>query len=258
MEKDMQDLLFFHEYEAFYSMAAKSDVFGEFCKKAFGEDFSQDGFSDIRQIDRILAYVPQNGQAHILDVGCGNGKMLGYLQRKTGAFIHGFDYSEQAIQTAKQQYPQQSDFRRGVIGRITYPEAAFDLIVSMDTMYFADDMAAFVGQLFRWLRPGGVFFCAYQEGDVMPKTDNVDTTKLAEAFRKNNICFESEDITAECYDLLKRKREAAESLKKAFLQAGEEDWYRMLLMQTECALEPFEMFRGKMARYLFTAKKSAV
>lgn len=26
MEKDMQGLLFFHEYEAFYSMAAKSDV----------------------------------------------------------------------------------------------------------------------------------------------------------------------------------------------------------------------------------------
>lgn len=47
MEKDMQDLLFFKEYEAFYSMAAKSGVFGEFCKKAFGEDFSQDGFSDI-------------------------------------------------------------------------------------------------------------------------------------------------------------------------------------------------------------------
>ncbi len=32
----------------------------------------------------------------------------------------------------------------------------------------------------------------------------------------------------------------------------------MLLMQTECALEPFEVFRGKMARYLFTAKKAAV
>ncbi len=26
MEKDMQDLLFFNEYEAFYSMAAKSDA----------------------------------------------------------------------------------------------------------------------------------------------------------------------------------------------------------------------------------------
>lgn len=70
MEEGMQDLLFYHEYEAFYSMAAKSSVFGKFCKKAFGEDFSQDGFSDIRQIDRILAYVPQNGQAHILDVDC--------------------------------------------------------------------------------------------------------------------------------------------------------------------------------------------
>lgn len=250
-----KERLFFHEYEAFYRMAAKSDVFGEFCKKAFGEDFSQDGFSDIRQIDRILEYVPGKGQVHILDIGCGNGKMLGYLQKKTGAFIHGFDYSGQAIQTAKQSYPEQSDFKRGIIGEIEYPEQSFELIVSMDTMYFADDMTAFVGQIFRWLRAGGVFFCAYQEGEVMPKTDNVDTTELAKAFRKNEIDFEVTDITGECYELLKRKREAAISLKEVFLQAGEEEWYRMLLMQTECVLEPFEIFREKMARYLFTAKK---
>lgn len=250
-----KELLFFNEYEAFYRMAAKSDVFGEFCQKAFGEDFSQDGFSDIRQIDRILGYVPGKGEAHILDIGCGNGKMLGYLQKKTGAFIHGFDYSEQAIRTAKKLYPERSEFQRGIIGEVAYPEQSFDLIVSMDTMYFAGDMTEFVGQLFRWLRVGGVFFCAYQEGEVMPKTDNVDTTELAKAFRKNKIDFEATDITAECYELLKRKREAAISLKEAFLQAGEEDWYQMLLMQTECVLEPFETFRDKMARYLFVAKK---
>lgn len=250
-----KELLFFREYEAFYAMAEKSDVFGEFCKQSFGEDFSQDGFSDIRQIDRILEYVPKNGQVHILDIGCGNGKMLGYLQKKTGAFIHGFDYSETAVQTAKQRFPHRSDFRRGVIGRMEYPEAAFDLVISMDTMYFAEDMAAFIRQLYRWLRPGGVFFCGYQEGDVMPKTDNADTTELAKAFRENGIAFEVTDITEECYELLKRKRKAAVSLKDAFLQAGEEEWYRMLLMQTECAQEPFEVFRGKMARYLFTVSK---
>ncbi|WP_428849329.1 class I SAM-dependent methyltransferase [Thermocaproicibacter melissae] len=34
-------------------------------------------------------------------MGCGNGKMLKYLQERTGANIHGFDYSEQAIEYAK-------------------------------------------------------------------------------------------------------------------------------------------------------------
>lgn len=252
-----KDYLFYREYEAFYKMAAKSDVFGAFCKKAFGGDFSQDGFSDIRQVDRILAYIPKNGQAHILDIGCGNGKMLAYLQEKTGAMIHGFDYSVQAVRTAKKRYPHASDFRQGIIGEIEYPDEAFDVVVSMDTMYFAADMTKFTGQLFGWLRRGGTFFCAYQEGDVMPKTENVHTTKLAEALRTQGIAFETEDITKECYELLLRKRETALSMKEAFYAAGEGGWYQMLIGQTAYAQKPFEAFRKEMARYLFVAKKEA-
>lgn len=37
----------------------------------------------------------------------------------------------------------------------------FDVIISMDTMYFAKDMAAFVAQVKRWLKPNGVFFVGY-------------------------------------------------------------------------------------------------
>ncbi|MBP5298707.1 MAG: class I SAM-dependent methyltransferase, partial [Lachnospiraceae bacterium] len=89
-------LLFYEEYEQFYKMTEKSKTFESFCRKAFGQDFSQDGFSDINQINRILYYIPSVKDIHILDIGCGNGKMLGYLQGKTNAYIHGFDYSENA------------------------------------------------------------------------------------------------------------------------------------------------------------------
>ena len=88
-----KELLFYNEYEEFYEMARKSNAFKLFCQDAFGEDFSQDGFSNVKQIDMILKYIPKKENIHILDIGCGNGKMLGYLQKKTGAYIHGFDYS---------------------------------------------------------------------------------------------------------------------------------------------------------------------
>ena len=86
-------LLFYDEYEQFYKMAERSRAFEAFCRDAFGKDLSQDGFSDIDQINRILKYIPAGDDIHILDVGCGNGKMLGYLQDQTNAYIHGFDYS---------------------------------------------------------------------------------------------------------------------------------------------------------------------
>ena len=72
-----REFLFYDAYEAFYAMAKESNAFHPFCKDAFGEDFSQDGFSNKEQIDMILQYISQNENIHILDIGCGNGKMLG-------------------------------------------------------------------------------------------------------------------------------------------------------------------------------------
>lgn len=46
-----KELLFYDDYEAFYTMTKESNAFRSFCKDAFGEDFSQDGFSNKEQID---------------------------------------------------------------------------------------------------------------------------------------------------------------------------------------------------------------
>ena len=148
----------------------KSIAFQKFCHDSFGQDFSQDGFSNIEQIDMILPYIPAKEDVHILDVGCGNGKMLGYLQKKTGAFIHGFDYSHNAITNARALFTQQSDFKEGIIDEIEYPDNSFDVVISMDTMYFSKDMSDFVGQIKRWLKPEGILFVGYQEGELVPRT----------------------------------------------------------------------------------------
>lgn len=254
-EIDKKKLLFYDAYEAFYAMAGKSKAFQNYCKNAFGADFSQDGFSDISQIDRILQYIPSENNVHILDIGCGNGKMLGYLQQKTGAYIHGFDYSEQAITTARTLFPTNSEFQEGIIGEINYPEASFDVITSMDTMYFAKDMTAFVAQVKKWLKPDGVFFVGYQEGDVMPKTESMFTTELTKALSQNGMDYEVTDITKQTYDLLMQKREAALAHRAEFEAEGYDEWFAMLQGQTECVTEPYEEFQKKMARYIYVGFK---
>lgn len=121
----------------------------------------------------ILEYIPKKDNVHILDIVCGNGKMLGYLQEKTGAYIYGFDYSEETTKNAQLLFPNNSEFREGVNGEIDYPKNKFDVIISMDTMYFAKDMSDFVKQVKTWLKGDAVFFVGYQEGDVIPKTENI-------------------------------------------------------------------------------------
>lgn len=248
------ELLFYDAYEEFYTMAEKSDAFQVFCKDAFGEDFSQDGFSDIKQINMILEYIPQKENVHILDIGCGNGKMLGYLQKKTGAYIHGFDYSEKAIETAKSLFPVNAEFKEGIIGEIEYSEK-FDVIISMDTMYFAKDMVAFIAQIKNWLKKDGVFFVGYQEGDIMPKTECEYTTALAKALEKNGMNYEVTDITKQTYDLLKTKRDFAIMYQAEFEAEGHKKWFDMLIGQTESVTETFEQFKQKMARYIYVIRK---
>lgn len=252
-----EELLFYVEYESFYEMADQSNAFKAFCIDAFGKDFSQDGFSDIEQVNMILPFIKEGPETKVLDIGCGNGKMLKYLQKMKNCSIYGFDYSENAISSAKCGSKTNAEFKEGIIGEIEYPENFFDVIISMDTMYFAKDMTAFVGQIKKWLKPNGTLFVAYQEGDVMPKTENENTTVLAEAFKKNELTYIVSDITKQTYEMLKRKRQAAILHEAEFLAEGNKEWFDMLMGQTECATGSYEHFSSTMSRYIYVVKKES-
>ncbi len=252
---NQKEKLFYNEYEQFYQMASTSNVFHKFCEEAYGEDFSQDGFSDIRQVNRIFQHIPKRDNIHILDIGCGNGKMLGYLQKRTGAYIYGFDYSQNAIETAQKSFPIKSEFIQGNIGEVNYPKEKFDLITSMDTMYFAPDISAFLIQIMSWLKKDGVLFVGYQEGDVMPKTDNAHTTVFSRALQKINIEYEVIDITQESYEMLHKKRQTAIRLEEQFSEEGNRLWYEMLMAQTDYIKAGYEDFVNNMARYIYIIKK---
>ena len=251
-----ENLLFYSAYEEFYSMAANSEAFKAYCKDAFGADFSQDGFSDLNQINLILSYIPNSDNLHILDIGCGNGKMLKYLQKKTNGYIHGFDYSENAIKTALSQNKHNSDFRVGIIGEIEYPSEMFDVIISMDTLYFAKDMSKFVHQVHTWLKTNGIFLIGYQEGDIMPKTENSESTVIAKALKENNLKYKVTDITDDTYYLLKKKRESILKYQKEFADEGLSDWFEVVLGQTNCATVPLDDYSKNNARYIYIASKS--
>lgn len=112
-------------------------------------------------------------------------------------------------------------FCKNAFGEVDYEENSFDVITSMDTMYFAKDMSAFVAQ----------------------------------ALQQNGLPYEVTDITRQTYELLQKKREAALAHEKEFLEEQQKDWFDLLLFQTDCATENYEEFAGQMARYLFMARK---
>ena len=164
-------------------------------------------------------------------------------------------YSGQAIRAAKAHYPVDSQFREGIIGEIEYPQKHFDVITSMDSMYFAKDMTKFAAQIKGWLKDDGIFFAGYQEGDVIPKTDGIETAWLTLALQENDMPYEVIDITEQTYTMLRKKRETALAYQTDFESEGHKRWFDMLMLQTECVEEPYEEFSQKMARYIYIARK---
>ena len=58
------------------------------------------------------------------------------------------------------------------------------------------------------------------------------------------------------YDLLKKKRETAIRYQSDLEAEGNKDWFDLLMIQTDCVTEPYELFAGKMARYIYTVCNS--
>ncbi|MFZ2538619.1 MAG: class I SAM-dependent methyltransferase [Oscillospiraceae bacterium] len=252
------DLLFYDAYEDFYNMAETSDIFGRYCKAVFGEDFSQDGFSDVTQINDILSIVSLNEKQAILDIGCGNGKMLQYIHTKTKADAYGFDYSENAIAYANKVINDNSGsfhFDAGIIGEIEYQPNKFDVITSIDTIYFAKDMIEFTKQIIKWLKPNGYFVCGYQEGDVKSKSKDKDSSDLALALKSLGIEYDVFDYTKRCYDLLLHKRKVVENMKAEFINNGLEQWYEVAISQSIDNNISYNDYSSTNSRYIYIVRK---
>jgi 2-polyprenyl-3-methyl-5-hydroxy-6-metoxy-1,4-benzoquinol methylase len=159
------------------------------------------------------------------------------------------------IESAIKRIGNKGCFKVTVIGEAEYPHEQFDLITSMDTMYFANNINLFVGQLYEWLKFGGSFICGYQEGDIMDKTKDSSTTELAKAFVANGMKYEVVDYTKPTFEMLKRKRDVILSMKSEFLKNGLEMWYNIIKGQSNSVQAPYEEYEKANARYIYRITK---
>lgn len=102
----------------------------------------------------------------VLDAGCGAGRNLVYFLR-SGFDLYGLDRDPGAIAAVRQLAADLSPgldasrFQAGEITDLPWPDAHVDAIVCSAVLHFARDTSHFeamVAELWRVLRPGGLFF----------------------------------------------------------------------------------------------------
>ncbi len=214
-------------YERFYEAVSRSPSHAAFCERVFGRNLCQHGFADIKQIDALIEATHLGPGQRALDLGCGNGMITETISDRTGAHVTGLDYIPAAIRQAQERTAAKSDrlsFMVGDINALGLPPAAFDTIISIDTLYFSNDYVATIRQLAGALRPRGqmaIFFSHGREPwvpvEAFPaETLPPDKTPLAVALQANGLAFETQDFTEDDYRLALLRKQVLAELKPQF------------------------------------------
>ena len=87
------------------------------------------------------------------DAGCGAG-LLALLARLRGAQVTALDASPGLLAIARQRLPA-ADVREGDLEALPFADASFDAVTAVNSVFYAQDMAAALRELVRVVRPGG-------------------------------------------------------------------------------------------------------
>jgi ubiquinone/menaquinone biosynthesis C-methylase UbiE len=218
-------------YDNFYRATAASAAHSEFCTRVFGRDLCQHGFADVAQLEALIAAAQLAPGQRVLDLGCGTGLIAEYLSDQSGAYVTGLDYVPDAIRQAcgrTRAKAEQLDFVVGDINALALPPAAYDVIVSIDTIYFSNDYAATIAALAGALRPGGRLAFLYSHGrepwvpieEFDAATLAADHTPLAKALSANGFSFTVTDFSADDLRLAIRRQEVLADLRDQFEAEG--------------------------------------
>ncbi|MGA8431210.1 MAG: class I SAM-dependent methyltransferase [Candidatus Sulfotelmatobacter sp.] len=126
----------------------------------------QFGQIDIYVFDQILrGNITQ--EMRVLDAGCGYGRNLVHLLRQ-GCEIFALDADRDAVEHVRQLSASlktglpPENFQVGLIERMPFPDAFADVVLCNSILHFARDEDHFgkmLSELWRVLKPGGMFFC---------------------------------------------------------------------------------------------------
>lgn len=240
----------FYWYRDFYSAIENSQAFDEYSRRVFGANFGQHGFSDIYQIKQMLDLLRLDKSSQVLDIGCGNGKMAEYISDLTQASITGIDYVQEAIEQATRRTQNKRNrlyFKTANLEFLDFADEFFDMIISVDTIFFGRAMKATLAGLKRVLKAKGqmtIFNGDYQKDEFLA------------ALAENKLIYEVYDFSQEHIEHMLLKHRVAKELQKAFKSEGNAFVWENLITESFADLNSLGIMDvNPKARYLYIVKK---
>lgn len=131
-----------------------------FLEAMWGEGYLSPGGPE--EVRRVVDGIGLSGKS-VLDIGCGAGGITLFLAHEFPLeSITGFDVEQPVIDAARMRAGARDigarvKFVRGMPGPLPLGDASFDIVFSKDALVHVADKEALFREIFRVLKPGGVF-----------------------------------------------------------------------------------------------------
>ncbi|PKS12377.1 hypothetical protein jhhlp_000581 [Lomentospora prolificans] len=148
----------------YYNLATDLYEYGwgqsfHFCRFSYGEPFYQ----AIARHEHYLAHcIGIKEGMKVLDVGCGVGGPAREIAKFTGCHVTGLNNNDYQIErathyAAKEGLADQLDFVKGDFMQMSFADNTFDAVYAIEATVHAPTLEGIYSQIFRVLKPGGVF-----------------------------------------------------------------------------------------------------
>ncbi|MFC2111213.1 class I SAM-dependent methyltransferase [Bacteroidota bacterium] len=147
----------------------------------------------------------------ILEVGCGRGGGLSYINRYLlPNSSTGIDLNKKAIEFCTKNYPgERMKFLQSNAQNLSFQDNAFDVVINVESSHRYSQMDAFLNEVYRVLKPGGFFLLADFRYEI-------ELENLNKQLENANFTFvKDEKITSNVLEALKlSSTERVELIKK--------------------------------------------
>ena len=251
----------FDFYTRFYQAVASSAANAEYCERVYGRNLCQHGFADLAHLDHLIQVSGIAAGSRVLDLGCGNGMICGIHRRSDRRTRHRDRLHRAGHPDAQARTEARRDrlaFRVMDMSRLDFPPASFDVVISIDTLYFGDIYET-LRPIIPLLRPGGRLAAFFDQScgpdkplEGYPRELILsDGTELAQALQRLGLPYQTWDYTEQMLAHLRRRRPVLQDLKAQFESEGNRFLYDSHLGEANGIERAYVNGAGR--RYLYLA-----
>ncbi len=204
----------------------QSRAYRRLCQRVSGLDVCHFGMLTQAQLDLLCRALDLSPDCRVLDLGCGTGALTAAIADRTGATLTGIDFSAEAIRFAAaigRAENSRVSYRVVDMDSLTLPRMSFDVVLSIDTLYFAEDLSKTLAALKTCLVPGGrmgLFFNTRVAAGESRDRLAPDKTVLAAALERTHLSYDTWDLTAEETRIWEEELQFVQTLKAEFVAEG--------------------------------------